>query len=237
MATPHIQAEKGDIASVVIMPGDPLRAKYIVENFFDEYEPINALRNMYGYTGYYKGKRMTVFASGMGMPSIGIYAYELYNFYDVDTIIRIGTCGSFKEDIGLLDVILVDSAYTKSTFAEMFSYFKEKEVEADKELNELILKNAIIKNIKIHHGRVITSDIFGVYVDTEVFFGHYPPNLDYLGVEMEAYALLFLGKLLNKKATCLLTVVDSINDKREVSPSDRENSLNTMIELALNSLV
>lgn len=237
MPTPHIEAEKKDIASIVIMPGDPLRAKHIVEEYFDDYEPINSVRNMYGYTGHYKGKRMTVFASGMGMPSIGIYAYELFNFYDVETIIRVGSCGAFKEDIKLLDVILVDTAYTKSTFAEMFSYYYENEIEADKELNEIIANKAKEKNLKIHRGRVITSDIFDVYVDNEIFFSHYPSDLDYLGAEMEAFALLFLAKLLGRKAACLLTVVDSHYDKTVVSSSDRQNSLNKMICLALDSLV
>ena len=237
MATAHIQAEKKDIAPIVLMPGDPLRAKHIVENYFDDYEPINAVRNMYGYTGHYKGKRMTVFASGMGMPSIGIYAYELYNFYDVETIVRIGSCGSFKKDIKLLDVILADSAYTESTFAKVFSYYEKKEVEADKELNALILNKAKDKNVKVHHGRIITSDIFDVYIDHEIFFSHYPDNLDYLGVEMEAFALFFLAKLLDKKATCLLTVVDSHHDKTVVSAQAKQESLNQMIELALDSLV
>ena len=237
MATPHIQADKKDIAPIVLMPGDPLRAKYIVENYFDDYEPINAIRNMYGYTGHYKGIRMTVFASGMGMPSIGIYAYELYKFYDVETIVRIGSCGAFKKEIKLLDVILADSAYTESTFAKMFSYYEKKEVEATKELNELIISKAKEKNINLHHGRIITSDIFDVYIDHEIFFSHYPNNIDYLGVEMEAYALFFLAKLLNKKATCLLTVVDSHHDKTEVSSNDRQNSLNQMIELALDCFV
>lgn len=237
MATPHIQAEKKDIASIVLMPGDPLRAKHIVENYFDDYEPINAVRNMYGYTGHYKGKRMTVFASGMGMPSIGIYAYELYNYYDVETIVRIGSCGAFKEDIKILDVILADSAYTESTFAKMFSYYEEKEVESSKELNDLITKKAQEKNMKLHKGRIITSDIFEVYIDHEIFFSHYPDNIDYLGVEMEAYALFFLAKLLDKKAACLLTVVDSHHDKTEVTPEQRQTSLNQMIELALDSFV
>ena len=237
MATPHISAEKKDIAPIVIMPGDPLRAKHIVENYFDDYEPINAVRNMYGYTGHYKGKRMTVFASGMGMPSIGIYGYELYNFYDVETIVRVGSCGGFKEDIKLLDVILVDKAYTNSTFAKMFSYFDEKEIEADHDLNEHIAEIAKHKNMKLHRGRVITSDIFDVYIDNEIFFSHYPSNLDYLGAEMEAFGLLFLAKLLNKKASCLLTVVDSHYDKTVITSEERQNSLNKMIELALDSLV
>ena len=237
MSTPHIEAKKEDIAKTVIMPGDPLRAKHIVENYFDDYKQVNSVRNMLAYTGHYKGKRITVFSSGMGMPSIGIYAYELYNFYDVETIIRVGSCGGFKEDIKLLDIILVDRAYTMSSFAKMFSYYEEKEIEADKELNEIIYAKAKEKKMKLHRGRVITSDIFDVYIDNEIFFGHYPSNLDYLGAEMEAFALLFLAKLFDKKATCLLTVVDSHYDKTVISSEDRQKSLNNMIELALDSIV
>lgn len=237
MATPHIEAEKEDIASLVIMPGDPLRAKHIVEEYFDDYKQVNSVRNMFAYTGHYKGKRITVFASGMGMPSMGIYAYELYNFYDVETIIRVGSCGGLKEDIKVLDVIMADSAYTVSTFAKTFRNYDGHEVEATKELNEIILNKAREKSIDVRHGRIITSDVFDVYVDKDEFYSNFPKDLEYIAAEMEAFALFFLAKLLNKKAACLLTVVDSHYDKRAVSSEERQNSLNNMIELALDSLV
>ena len=117
MSTPHNEANKDDIAKNVIMPGDPLRAEYIAENFLDDYKLINKVRNMYGYTGTYKGKRVTVFASGMGMPSMGIYCYELFKFYDVENIIRIGTCGAYSENLNIFDTILVDKSYTEGNFA------------------------------------------------------------------------------------------------------------------------
>ena len=142
MPTPHIEAQKCDIAPIVIMPGDPLRAKHIVEEYFDDYKQVNSVRNMFGYTGHYKGVRMTVFASGMGMPSMGIYAYELYKFYDVEKIIRVGSCGALKENIKLLDVVMADSAYTASTFAKMFTGESLHEVEATKEVNNIILNKA-----------------------------------------------------------------------------------------------
>ena len=119
MATPHIESKKEDIAKIVLMPGDPLRAKYIAENFLEDAKLINTVRNMYGYTGKYKNRKVTVFASGMGIPSIGIYSYELYKFYDVEKIVRIGTCGSFNKDIKVLDVVLSSGAYCKSYFDEL----------------------------------------------------------------------------------------------------------------------
>ena len=237
MPTPHIEAQKCDIAPIVIMPGDPLRAKHIVEEYFDDYKQVNSVRNMFGYTGHYKGVRMTVFASGMGMPSMGIYAYELYKFYDVEKIIRVGSCGALKENIKLLDVVMADSAYTASTFAKMFTGESLHEVEATKEVNNIILNKAKEKNINIHHGRIITTDVFDVYVDKEKYNKNFPSDLDYLAAEMETFALFFLAKYLNRQAASLLTVVDSVYDKTVVSSKDRQNSLNEMITLALDSLV
>ena len=199
MATPHIGCEKGDIASNVIMPGDPLRAKYIAENYLEDYKLVNEVRNMLGYTGTYKGKRVTVFASGMGVPSIGIYSYELYSYYGVKNIIRIGTCGSFNQDIKILDVILSSGAYCKSYFDELLD---------------------------------------GVlYCDSEVRFRQNFPKMDFLSVEMEAFGLFYVANKLGKEASCLMTVVDSLFDKRSLTSEDREKSLNNMIELALNSLI
>ena len=237
MPTPHIEAQKCDIAPIVIMPGDPLRAKHIVEEYFDDYKQVNSVRNMFGYTGHYKGVRMTVFASGMGMPSMGIYAYELYKFYDVEKIIRVGSCGALKENIKLLDVVMADSAYTASTFAKMFTGESLHEVEATKEVNNIILNKAKEKKINIHHGRIITTDVFDVYVDKEKYNKNFPSDLDYLAAEMETFALFFLAKYLNRQAASLLTVVDSVYDKTVVSSKDRQNSLNEMITLALDSLV
>ena len=138
MATAHIESRKEDIGEIVLLPGDPLRAKYIAENFLEDYKLVNSVRNMYAYTGYYKGKMVTVFSSGMGIPSVGIYAYELFKFYDVKKIIRIGTCGTIHKDVKLLDVVLADSAYSVSTFPLLFDGDTDKEHPASSLLNNLI---------------------------------------------------------------------------------------------------
>lgn len=234
--TPHIEAKKEDIAKVVIMPGDPLRAKMVAEKYLKDYKVVNKVRNMLAYTGYYNDQLVTVFASGMGIPSIGIYAYELYKIYDVETIIRIGTCGSFDKEVKLLDVILAESAYSNSTFALSFDNNNQKEFYASKELNDHIEKIAKDANIKLHRGKIVTSDVFDIYVDHEKFMQNYPNDLRFLASEMEGFGLFFLAKKFNKKASCLLTVVDSYENNESISSEMRQESLNTMIELALKSL-
>ena len=145
----HINCKKEDIADVVVMSGDPLRAKYIAEHFLDEYKMVNDVRNMYGFTGYYKGKRVTIFSHGMGIPSIGIYAYELFKFYDVKKIIRVGTCGTIHRDVKLRDVILATSAYSVSTFPLLFDGDRDKEYPASRRLNDDILETAKKLNIDL----------------------------------------------------------------------------------------
>ena len=236
MKTPHIESNEMDVAPLVIMPGDPLRAKYIADTYLKDVKQINSVRNMFGYTGYYNDKRVTIFASGMGIPSIGIYAYELYKFYNVETIIRIGTCGTSKEEVKLLDVLLADNSYSLSTFAEVFGDCKEHFMPATKELNDIIENVATSRNKKVIRGNIITSDIFDVYVDHEKNLARYPKDIEFIGLEMEAFGLFYLAKLLNKKAACLLTVVDSKYDKSELTSEERQTSLNDMIELALETL-
>ena len=170
MATPHIGCEKSDIAETVLMPGDPLRAKYIAENFLEDAKLVNEVRNMFGYTGTYKGKKVTVFASGMGIPSIGIYSYELYKFYDVKNIIRIGTCGSFNKDIKLLDVILSSGAYCKSYFDQLLDGVDVDFIQSSSELNRKIMNAAKIKGLNLKYGKTITSDVFDLYCDDEEKF-------------------------------------------------------------------
>ena len=235
--TPHNEAKKEDIASVVLMPGDPLRAKYIADNYLTDAKLVNKVRNMYAYTGYYKGTKVTVMASGMGGPSIGIYAYELYKFYDVKSIIRIGTSGSNHESIKVLDVILATSAYTLSSFPKLFFDDESHEFEASKTLNEKIMEAASKNGIPYKKGRILTSDIFDVYIDDkERYFKNYN-GVETLASEMEAAILFSIAKHLNKEASCLITVVDSMFDKRELSSSDREKSLDDMITLALDSVI
>ena len=236
--TPHNEAKYGEIAKNVLMPGDPLRAKYIAENFLEDYKLINKLRNMYGYTGKYKGVEITVFASGMGMPSMGIYAYELYKFYDVENIIRIGTCGALSPDLELLDTILVNDSYTKGNFAIALKHVDEHLIESDMGLNKLIMDSAIENNIKLVRGNVICNEIFDYYDDKfEEFVNLLPKNLKIIATEMESFALFYTAKSLNKKASCLLSVVDSRFKQEEISAEDRQNSLNDMIKIALDAIV
>ena len=236
--TPHNEAKIGDIAKTVLMPGDPLRAKYIAEHFLTDVKLINSVRNMYGYTGKYKGKELTVFASGMGMPSMGIYCYELYKMYNVENIIRIGSCGIFKPEIELLDTVLVDNSYTPGNFASALTGEDCHVIGADEDLNSIIEQTALEENIKLIKGNVICSEIFDYYVkDFDKFTASFPQNLNIIGAEMEAFALFYTAKYLNKKAACLLTVVDSRYKTDEISSKDREQSLDNMIKVALDSAV
>lgn len=236
MATAHIESRKEDIGEIVLLPGDPLRAKYIAEHFLEDYKLVNSVRNMYAYTGYYKGKMVTVFSSGMGIPSVGIYAYELFKFYDVKKIIRIGTCGTIHKDVKLLDVVLADSAYSVSTFPLLFDGDTDKEYPASSLLNNLISNKAVELGSNIHRGKIITSDVFDPYVDHDKFISNFPDE-EFMASEMEAFGLFYLAKKLGRDATCLLTVVDSKYDKRSLTSEEREQSLNEMITLALESVI
>ena len=237
MATPHIESKKEDIAKVVLMPGDPLRAKYIAENFLEDAKLINTVRNMFGYTGKYKGRRVTVFASGMGIPSIGIYSYELYKFYDVEKIIRIGSCGSFNEDIKLLDVVLSSGAYCKSYFDELLDGVDIDFIQSSAELNRQIMNTAKKRELNLKYGKTITSDVFDLYCDDENKFRNNFPDMNFLAVEMEAFGLFYIANKLGREATALMTVVDSLYDKRSLTSEEREKSLNDMIEMALESII
>lgn len=235
--TAHIESKKEDIAEVVLMPGDPLRAKYIAENFLTDYKLVNKVRNMFGYTGYYKGKRVTVFASGMGIPSIGIYSYELYKFYDVKKIIRIGTSGSFNKNIKVKDVVLSSGAYCKSYFDQLFDGNDINFIKSSESLNENIKTVATNKNIPLKVGKTITSDVFDLYSSSmEKFKSNYPEE-DYLAVEMEAFGLFYMANRLGREASCLMTVVDSFYDEKSLTSEEREKSLNEMITIALESVL
>jgi len=237
MATPHIESNLEDIAPVVLMPGDPLRAKYIAENFLEDAKLVNKVRNMFGYTGTYKGKRVTVFASGMGIPSIGIYSYELYKFYNVEKIIRIGTSGSFSPDIKLLDVVLSSGAYCKSYFDQLLDGVDVDFIQSSHELNRAIINKAKERNLDLKIGKTITSDVFDLYCDDEDRFRGNFPDMNFLAVEMEAFGLFYIANKLGRDAACLMTVVDSLYDKRSLTSEERETSLNNMIEMALESII
>lgn len=237
MATAHIESNKEDVAKTVLMPGDPLRAKYIAEKFLKDAKLINKVRNMFGYTGTYKGKKVTVFASGMGIPSIGIYSYELYKFYDVEKIIRIGTCGSFHPEVKILDVILSTGAYCKSHFDELLDGIDIDFIQSSYDLNRKIMNTAKVKEKNLKYGKTITSDVFDLYCDNKQKFRDNYPKMNFLSVEMEAFGLFYIANKLNKEAACLMTVVDSLYDKRNLSSEDREKSLDEMIEIALESII
>ena len=234
--TPHINAQKEDIAKIVLCPGDPLRAKYIAENFLENVRLVNSVRNMLAYTGTYKGKEITVFASGMGMPSMGIYCYELYEFYDVDAIIRIGSCGAYDENLNLFDTILVEKSYTEGHFAAALNNVDCHIIDADESLNSIIKETASAKNIKYIPANVLCNECFVEYIeDVDILLNRLPKEYNITAAEMESFALFYTAKYLNKKAACLLTVVDSHFKKQEISAEDREKSLNDMITVALES--
>ena len=236
--TPHINAQKGDIAKTVLCPGDPLRAKYIAENFLENPKQVNSVRNILAYTGTYKGKELTIFASGMGMPSMGIYCYELYKFYEVENIIRIGSCGAYTDNLNLFDTILVQKSYTEGNFAKALDNKDCHLTDANQSLNETIIKTAASHNIKCIPTNVLCSECFDYYIeDLNVLLNRLPKDLNIEAAEMESFALFYTANYLNKKAACLLTVVDSHCKKQEVSAEDREKSLNDMIVLALESAI
>ncbi|MBR2786574.1 MAG: purine-nucleoside phosphorylase [Clostridia bacterium] len=234
--TPHINSKKEDIAKTVLCPGDPLRAKYIAENFLENAKLVNTVRNILAYTGTYKGKELTVFASGMGMPSMGIYCYELYKFYDVENIIRIGSCGAYDEKLNIFDIVLVEKSYTEGNFAKAFNNNDCHLIDADENLNSVIKETAKLQNINCIPANVLCSECFDYYIDDiNIFLNRIPKEHNIIAAEMEAFALFYTAKYLNKHASCLLTVVDSHCDKSAISSEKREKSLNDMITLALES--
>lgn len=236
MPTPHNEANLEDIAKTVIMPGDPLRAKYIAENFLEDYKLVNNIRNMYAYTGIYKGKKLTVMSSGMGMPSMGIYCYELYKFYNVENIIRIGSCGAYKPELKLFDIILADKVFSEGNFALTLNNDSCHIVDSSKELNSIIEKTAEEQNLNIVKGNTVCTDCFDVYMtDVNKFLSRVPKDFNPISAEMEAFALFYVAKMLNRKASCLMSVVDSKFITEIATANQRQTGLNSMIELALNS--
>ena len=230
--TPHIEAKKEDIAKTVIMPGDPLRCKMIAEKYLKDYKLVNQVRNQLAYTGTYKGKRVTIFSSGMGNPSMGIYSYELFNVYDVEEIIRVGSCGSYSEDLGLYEVILVDNSYSLSNYLSELTDEVDRMLPSNKDLNKNIFDTAKKLNINLNFGNVYCTDVFYNHVDIP----YLRDNYNCLATEMETFALFSNAKKLNKKASALLTVSDNLITHEETSSEERQNSFNQMIELALESI-
>jgi purine-nucleoside phosphorylase len=239
----HNEAKKGEIAKTVLMPGDPLRAKMVAENYLEDYRLVNQVRNMYAYTGKYKGKEITVMASGMGMASIGIYANELYDYYDVENIIRIGTCGVFDESVGLLDVLLVDGAYNEGNFAYNYDDDDIHWAEATKEINDIASNVANELNIKCIRSNIASTECFDPYQPHHAigYLSRLPKDKNIVGTEMEAFALYYLAKKLNKKASCLLSVVDTNypgkDNSKIVTVEQRQNALNDMIKIGLETAI
>ena len=238
MSTPHNSAQKGDISKTVIMPGDPLRAKYIVENFFDDYKLVNDVRGIYAYTGKYKGKEISVMASGMGMPSMGIYSYELFKFYDVENIIRIGSCGAYLPNLKLFDIILSENVFSESNYAFTLNNDNCHIINSNSELNSVIEDVAKKDNLNLFKGNTVCTDCFDVYMtDVNKFLSRVPDGFNPISAEMEAFALFYNAKLLNKKASCLMSVVDSKFISEVATTDERQNGLNNMIKLALDSAI
>lgn len=238
MEAVHIVTDKKNIAPLVLLPGDPLRAKYIADNFLEDAELVNTVRNMFAYTGTYKGTRITVMGSGMGCPSIGIYAYELFNFFDVKKIIRIGTSGSNKEDVKILDVVLSTGSYSETAFAYHWGKYYDSFIESSFDLNQTILKTASEMNIDLKLGPTLTSDVFDVYTPIDHITEKCPFKDDLMCTEMEGFALMHIARICNRDATVLATIVDSkYQPDVVVTSEERETSLNTMITLALNSII
>lgn len=230
--TPHNSAKKNDFAKTVIMPGDPLRSKYIAEKFLTKTKLVNDVRGVQGYTGYYKGKKVSVMAHGMGMSSVHIYAYELYNFYGVENIIRVGSCGGLNKDMHIRDVVIGKWATTPSNIGKRI-YKDLKQVEASPKLLELAVETANKLGINAHQSGVLTYDVFDLYGER--------PSKKYLkqcdAVEMEVYALYLTAKKFNKNAVAFLTVSDNSLYEEVISAEDRQTALDEMIKCALETAI
>ena len=232
MATPHIESNKEDIAKVVLMPGDPLRAKYIAETFLKDYKLVNTVRNMFAYTGTYKGHRVTVFASGMGNGSMGIYSYELFKFYDVDTIIRIGSAGAYTDKLNLYDIVLVDGSYSESSYAKVQGNEDRNILYSNKEVNSIIENKANELGIKINKGIVDCA----FYKETEKFDYLYK-KYGCLAAEMETFSLFHNANVTGKKASAIITISDNLVTHEETTSEERQKNFNEMMQLALESAI
>ena len=230
--TPHIEVKDANkIAKTVLMPGDPLRAKYIADTFLENVEQFNGVRGMLGFTGTYKGRRISVMGSGMGMPSIGIYSYELFNFYGVEQIVRIGSAGSYSPELNLYDVVVVKEAYSESSFAYTQGKEERNVIPSNQELSEKIMDIAKNLNIKTHYERIHSSDVF--YREGESIVEDMYENKKCVCVEMESFALFHNANVLGKKAACILTISDSLVTHEVTTSEERQNAFTQMMKIAL----
>lgn len=231
MATPHISAQNGDFAKTVLMPGDPKRAAFIAKNFLENAVLVNDVRGVQGYTGYYKGKRVSVMASGMGQPAIGIYSYELFKFYDVSSIIRVGSCGSFHPDLHARDIVIAQGACTDGNYAHQYRLPGTFAPIADFGLVKAAACECEKAGVNYKVGNILSSDVF--YDDANS--GMEWAKMGVLGVEMESAALYCNAARLGKKALCICTVSDSfIYPEENTTAEERQNSFTKMMEIALN---
>ncbi len=230
----HINAQPGEIAPVVLLAGDPLRAKFIADNFLQNAQLVSSTRNILYYTGQYNGKRVTVGASGMGCPSIGIYSYELYKEYDVECIIRIGTCGAYLPSIHLYDMINSERAYSESTYGKAAFNYTDDHFYHQGKAYAVINDTAKALNMPLLTGPIHSGDAF--YTSSSSLPEIVTVN-NLLAAEMEAFALFANAKHLQKTAACLLTVSDNIVTHEQITPEAREKSLHTMMKLALEAAI
>ena len=230
MSTPHNAAEKGQIAKTVLMPGDPLRAKFIAETYLENPRLVTSVRNMFGYTGTYKGKEISVMGGGMGMPSIGIYSYELFNFYDVDQIIRIGSAGAFHDDLNVMDIVIGMGACTNSDYVKQYNLPGTYAPIADYELMKRAIDVAEAQGTKYVVGNVLSSDIF---YNADPTVNQRWKDMGVLCVEMEAAALYMNAVKAKKKALCILTISDHLFKDQYLSAEERQIGFGKMMEIAL----
>ncbi|MGN0172686.1 MAG: purine-nucleoside phosphorylase [Acutalibacteraceae bacterium] len=230
MSTPHNAASAGEIAKTVLMPGDPLRAKWIAETFLSDVVCFNTVRGMLGYTGLYEGKRVSVMGHGMGMPSIGIYSYELYHFYDVDTILRVGSAGALADDVTLRDIVLAMGACTDSNYAAQYQLAGSFAPIADFSLLLRAAQAAERKKLSFRVGNVLSTDAF---YNADKGAAERWREMGVLAVDMEAAALYMNAAAAGKRALTLLTVSDHLFQKGELSAQERQTGFEDMLRLAL----
>lgn len=235
MSTPHNQAEVGQIAKTVLMPGDPLRAKFIAEHFLEDAKLVNTIRNMFCYTGTYKGKRVSVMGSGMGMPSMGLYSYELYNFYGVERIIRVGTAGSVNPDLKLFDIVIASGASTASSWIAQYNMPQNATLSAVASFDAL---SGAVESAKKHGyrysvGQVLSSDNF--YNNPKEVWQKWA-DMGIQALEMESYALYITAAQAHKEALTIVTISDSLITHEETTPEERQTSFTHMMEVALDCI-
>ncbi|HLV48750.1 MAG TPA: purine-nucleoside phosphorylase [Aliidiomarina sp.] len=233
-STPHIAAQKGQIAERILLPGDPLRAKFIAENWLTDVQQVSQVRNMFAYTGKWNGVPVSVMGTGMGMPSIGIYAWELCEFYGVQKLLRVGSCGAYTDDLNLLDLLLVTDTWTESSFAQAHSGVVLDQMTPSRSLTDSIKASAKSLQTPLREGTVHTSDVF--YHGPEFDFREVHQEHGALAVEMEAFALFYTAAKLGREAGALLTVSDSLVRNEALSTEAREKAFAPMIDLALDAI-